>query len=97
MHGSTLPLTTSGSTVLCSLRRHAFRYVTTDVAWASAGVDSFGVKIMKERADRIGAGLNFTSPSRNAQRVGTCVTISVGELKAPERRPSNSEIDCPDE
>lgn len=46
--------------------------------------DSFGLRIMKERADRIGAQLSFDGQEPDAGLSGTCVTISVGEANTSQ-------------
>jgi signal transduction histidine kinase len=45
--------------------------------------DSFGLKIMRERADRIGARLRFDCSPEGAPRGGTCVTITLDKTMAP--------------
>lgn len=42
---------------------------------------SYGLKIMQERAQRIGAGLSITPVHATAERPGTCVTVAVGESR----------------
>lgn len=40
---------------------------------------SYGLKIMQERAERIGAGLTIEPAESGAERPGTCVTVAVGQ------------------
>ena len=40
--------------------------------------DSYGIKIMRERADRIGAALSIAENGAPGSPSGTCVTVTVG-------------------
>ncbi|GAB2755351.1 sensor histidine kinase [Nocardioides pakistanensis] len=42
---------------------------------------SYGLKIMQERAARIGAGLSISPANDASERPGTCVTVAVGESR----------------
>lgn len=42
---------------------------------------SYGLKIMQERAERIGASLSISPVDDSAERPGTCVTVAVGESR----------------
>ena len=44
----------------------------------TAREDSYGLKIMRERADRIGARLDISDNALGADATGTCVTVTVG-------------------
>lgn len=45
--------------------------------------DSFGIKVMKERAERISATLDITSDTSPQSTSGTRVTVTVGDLDSP--------------
>ncbi|MFZ5848120.1 MAG: sensor histidine kinase [Actinomycetota bacterium] len=42
---------------------------------------SYGLKIMQERAERIGAGLTISPVDDASERPGTCVTVAVGKSR----------------
>ena len=71
----------------CRIRPPSARITVRDdgAGLRSGRDDSYGLKIMRERATRIGATLDIRSSTAN-DRPGTCVTVSVGET-APEHHP----------
>jgi nitrate/nitrite-specific signal transduction histidine kinase len=57
--------------------------------------DSFGLRIMRERADRIDAHVHVEHAHKTPERPGTCVTIAVGteESRAVERAEEPNTLD----
>jgi signal transduction histidine kinase len=65
---------------------HAFIQVRDDGRGVgSSRADSYGLRIMQERAERIEGQLTVQNGSRKSERPGTCVTISLGERFIQER------------
>ena len=64
----------------CRIRPPAARISIRDDGGGlgTARDDSYGIKIMRERADRIEASLEIASDGAGKTRPGTCVTVTVG-------------------